>query len=86
MKALLLAALLSQSPIAFAVQRGDDGGFSGPNVQYISWCIRNVVTTQTAQGAVVPKFNCSDYGRVCKQQETKQGPYLFVSASCVDRR
>lgn len=86
MKSLLIAALLSQASLALAVSRDDDWGVGGPKVQYLSWCNRNVLTTQTPQGLAVPKFDCSDYQRVCKQIETKQGPYLFISASCVDPR
>lgn len=84
MSRFVIAALALGTSLTVSA-REIDGGWNvgGPVVRYISWCTQNVLTAEGPQGQSIPKFNCTAYGRVCKEQETKQGPYLFVSASCV---
>lgn len=88
MKSLFTASLVTLFTlisVSTASARDIDGGWDvgGPVVRYLSWCTQNVLVVEGPQGQAIPKFNCTAYGRVCRQQETKKGPYLFVSAACV---
>lgn len=82
-QALVIGSVLVASSAASARDYDNGWDVGGPVVRYISWCTQNVLVMEGPQGQAVPKYNCTAYGRVCRQQETKQGPYLFVSAACV---
>lgn len=87
MKSVLLTifVLLGASVPALAINdQGWDVG--GPQVHYLSWCQQNTLMVQNSQGQAIPRFDCAAYGRVCQSVESKQGPYLIVSAACVDPR
>lgn len=80
---MIAAVALILGTAATASARDTGWNVGGPVVRYISWCTQNVLVMEGPQGQSIPKYNCTAYGRVCRQQETQQGPYLFVHASCV---
>lgn len=84
MKALLVGLLMvASSSVSFAREIDTGWNVGGPVVRYLSWCIQDVLVSEGPQGQSIPRYNCAAYGRVCRQQERQQGPYLFVSATCV---